>query len=186
MLVYRVFPHLETAEPGHPLYEHRPQRGGRADHPDYYVWYVAREAEAACGEAFGNLSLWTDSMFDFPAVPGARKALGVYELPDDLRICDLDEPHRLVELGLRPTQVVIRNLAITSRVGAPHLVPTLPSRGRSEMAGGLVVVIPPPDLDGVGQLGTAPARSDRAPGPQPRCGRRGRKEPQPAALAARV
>lgn len=117
MLVYRVFPHLETAEPGepgHPLYEHRPQRGGRADHPDYYVWYVAREAEAACGEAFGNLSLWTDSMFDFPAVPGARKALGVYELPDDLRICDLDDPHRLVELGLRPTQVVIRNLAVTS------------------------------------------------------------------------
>lgn len=76
MLVYRVFPHLETAEPGepgHPLYEHRPQRGGRADHPDYYVWYVAREAEAACGEAFGNLSLWTDSMFDFPAVPAPAR-----------------------------------------------------------------------------------------------------------------
>ncbi len=53
-------------------------------------------------------------MFDFPAVPGARKTLGVYELPDDLRICDLDDPHRLVELGLRPTQIVTRNLAVTS------------------------------------------------------------------------
>ncbi|HEX9833917.1 MAG TPA: RES domain-containing protein [Mycobacterium sp.] len=117
MLVYRVFPYLETAplgEPGHPLYEHRPQRGGRADHPDYYVWYVARQSEAACGEAFGNLSRWVASMFDFPAVPGARKTLGEYELPDDLRICDLDDPHRLVELGLRPTQIVTRNLAVTS------------------------------------------------------------------------
>lgn len=117
MLVYRVFPYLETApagRPGHPLYEHRPQRGGRADHPDYYVWYVARQAEAACGEAFGNLSRWIDVMFEFPAVPGARKTLGVYELADDLRICDLDDPHRLVELGLRPTQIVTRNLAVTS------------------------------------------------------------------------
>ena len=117
MLVYRVFPYLDTAsrgEPGHPLYEHRLQRGGRADHPDYYVWYVARQTEAACGEALGNLSRWTDSMFDFPAVPSARKTLVVYELPDDLRICDLDDPHRLVELGLRPTQIVTRHLAVTS------------------------------------------------------------------------
>ena len=53
-------------------------------------------------------------MFDFPAVPGSRRTLGVYKLPDDLRICDLDDPRRLVELGLRPTQVVARNLAVTS------------------------------------------------------------------------
>jgi len=117
VLVYRVFPFLEAAgagKPGHPLYEHRPQRGSRADHPDYYNWYVTRQADAACGEIFGNLSVWTDSMFDFPAVPGSRRTLGVYKLPDDLRICDLDDPRRLVELGLRPTQVVARNLAVTS------------------------------------------------------------------------
>lgn len=96
------------------MYEHRPQRGGRADHPDYYVWYVARQAEAACGEAFGNLSIWTESMFEFPAIPAARRVLGVYELADDLRICDLDDPHRLIEVGLRPTQVVTRNLSVTS------------------------------------------------------------------------
>ncbi|MCH9699914.1 MAG: hypothetical protein K0U76_00760 [Actinomycetia bacterium] len=53
-------------------------------------------------------------MFDFPAVPGARRTPGTYELPDDLRICDLDDPHRLMELGLRPTQVVTRHLAVTS------------------------------------------------------------------------
>lgn len=117
MLVYRVFPYLDTAPPGeagHPLYEHRPQRGGRADHPDYYVWYLARQPEAACGETFGNLAQWGEGMFEFPAVPDARRALGVYELPNDLRLCDLDDPYRLVELGLRPTQVVTRNLAVTS------------------------------------------------------------------------
>jgi hypothetical protein len=117
VLVYRVFPHLDAAkpnEPGHPLYEHRPQRGSRADHPDYYVWYVTRQPEAACGETFGNISQWAESMFDFPAVTGAQRALGVYELPDDLRICDLDDPHRLIDVGLRPTQVVTRNLAVTS------------------------------------------------------------------------
>ncbi len=117
MLVYRVFPFLEAAapgQPGHPLYEHRPQRLGRVDHPDYNVWYLAREAEAACGEAFGNLATWTDGMFDFPLVPGALRALGTFALPDDLRICDLDDAQRLVKLGLRPTQVVTRNLGVTS------------------------------------------------------------------------
>ena len=117
MLVYRVFPYLESArdgEPYHPLYEHKPQRDGRADHPDYFVWYVCEKPEAACGEAFGNLDRWVESMFGGDRTDGVRRALGVYELPDNLRICDLDDPHRLIELGLRPTQVVIRNLAVTS------------------------------------------------------------------------
>lgn len=118
MLVYRVFPYLESAregEPYHPLYEHRPQLEGRADHPEYFVWYVCRQPEAACGEAFGNLSRWVASMFEMPRrLGGVRRALAVYELPDNLRICDLDDSHRLVELGLRPTQVVIRNTAVTS------------------------------------------------------------------------
>ena len=120
VLVYRVFPYLSSAaagEPGHPLYEHRPQRGGRIDHPDYHVWYVSRYAEAACGETFGNLVRWDVSMFEFPQVPGARRALGVFELPDDLRVLDLDDPAQLVRLGLRPTQVVTRNLSVTQGWG---------------------------------------------------------------------
>ncbi len=120
MLLYRVFPYLSSAkpgEPGHPLYEHKPQRGSRIDHPDYYVWYLSRYAEAACGEAFGNIPTWTDAMFDFPALPGARRALGTYALPDSLRVCDLDDPAQLSRLGLRPTQIVQRNLAVTSAWG---------------------------------------------------------------------
>lgn len=120
VLAYRVFPYLPTArpgEPGHPLYEHRPQRGGRVDHPDYFVWYLARQQEAAAGEVFGNLPVWDSSMFDFALLPGARKALGSYRLPDDLRVLDLDDPRELLERSLRPTQVVARNLAVTQAWG---------------------------------------------------------------------
>ena len=100
------------------MYEHRPQRGGRIDSPDYYVWYLGRAPEAAVGEAFGNLQTWDASMFDVPYVPGARRALGVFQLPDDLRVLDLDNPAELLERGLRPTQMVVRNLAVTQRWGS--------------------------------------------------------------------
>lgn len=119
MLVYRVCPYLPDAapgHPGHPLYVHKPQRAGRIDHPDYSVWYTARTPEAACGETFGNLPRWSDSMFDFPALD-TRRVLVTASLPDNLRICDLDDAHRLVQLGLRPTQVVARNLAVTQSWG---------------------------------------------------------------------
>lgn len=116
VLVHKIFPYLPSApegEPGHPMYEHRPQRGGRLDHPDYYVWYLTPQAQAAVGEVFGNLASWEHSMFHAPQVPGARRALGVYWLPDDLQVLDLDDPTELVQRGLRPTQIVVRNLAVT-------------------------------------------------------------------------
>lgn len=120
MLVYRVLPYLPAAAegtPGHPLYENRPQRGGRIDHPSYYVWYLSRLAEAACGETFGNLGTWDASMLEYPKLDGARRALGVFELPDDLAVLDLDDPAQLVRLGLRPTQIVTRNPPVTRAWG---------------------------------------------------------------------
>jgi hypothetical protein len=120
VLVYRVFPYLDTAaagEPGHALHEHRPQRGGRIDHPDYFVWYLGRQPAAAVGETFGNLAVWDESMFETPFLPGARRALGVFRLPDDLRVLDLDDPRELLHRGLRPTRVVTRNLAVTQQWG---------------------------------------------------------------------
>lgn len=120
MLAYRVFAYLPSAgagEPGHPLYAHRPQRGGRIDHPDYFVWYLAGQPQGAVGETFGNLAIWDLSMFDVPFLPGGRRALGVYRLPDTLRLLDLDDPAELLQRNLRPSQVVIRNLAVTQAWG---------------------------------------------------------------------
>jgi hypothetical protein len=88
VLLYRVFPHLSTApsgQPGHPLYIHPNQGYGRFDNPAHYLaWYMASEAASAIGETFADIAVWQDAMFDFPSLPGSRKALGIYDLRDDL------------------------------------------------------------------------------------------------------
>ena len=117
MLVYRVFPYLATARPGapgHPLYLHRPQGQGRLDNPRHYdTWYFATTPEAAVGETFADLTIWSDDMFEFPKVPGARRALGTFEIDDGTPVLDLDDARALYERRLRPTQVIARNRAVT-------------------------------------------------------------------------
>ncbi|MDQ6774619.1 MAG: RES domain-containing protein [Actinomycetota bacterium] len=117
MLLHRVFPYLpsaSTGQPGHPLYVHPAQGAGRFDNPSHYLaWYMAAEAVSAIGESFAHLSEWRDEVFEFPHIPGSRKALGIYDLPDDLPYVDLDDPQRLVDLGVRPSQIVERNRPYT-------------------------------------------------------------------------
>ncbi|MEU1999940.1 hypothetical protein ACH47B_01885 [Rhodococcus sp. NPDC019627] len=62
-------------------------------------------------------------------LPGSRRALGALELPDDLRILDLDDPAQLVPLGLRPTQVVTRNLTVAQGWGHRIWSETEPQTG---------------------------------------------------------
>jgi hypothetical protein len=117
VLLFRVFPYLASAkvgEPGHPLYVHPDQGHGRWDNPRHYLArYMAGEPSAAAGEAFAHLSQWDEAMFPFPHIPGARRALGTYELPDDLPYVDLDDASTLVRYGMRPSQVVQRNRPYT-------------------------------------------------------------------------
>ncbi len=117
MLLYHVFPHLPSAadsEPGHPHYLHRPQGHGRLDNPRHYdCWYLSAEATGAVGEVFGNLLSWSEKMFEMPALPGSRRSLGIYEVPDDLPVLDLDDARALLDRGLRPTQVIARNRPAT-------------------------------------------------------------------------
>lgn len=117
MLLYRVFPHLPSARrgaPGHPLYVHPAQGKGRWDNPARYLaWYLASEPTSAVGEVFAALGTWRDEMFAFPQIPGARRALGVYRLADDLPFVDLDDAPTLVGRGMRPTQVIERNRPYT-------------------------------------------------------------------------
>lgn len=116
-LVYRIFPYDPTAlaeSPGHPLYLHKPQGRGRLDNPRYYeTWYFGATPEVPVGEIFGDLQHWTDSMFEFPPLPNALRAMAVYELPDDLNLLDLDDARNLLDRGLRPTQVIERVRAET-------------------------------------------------------------------------
>ncbi|WP_343930934.1 RES domain-containing protein [Tsukamurella strandjordii] len=111
--MYRTFPHLPTALPGdsgHWSYLHRPQGRGRLDNPDLYdTWYFALTPEAAVGETFGDLPRWGSAMFEFPHLVGAKRVLGVFEVPDDSRLLDLDDANALVDRALRPTQVIVRN-----------------------------------------------------------------------------
>ena len=117
MLLYRVFPHLPGAgagEPGDPMYLHWPQGRGRLDNPAHFdTWYFGLTPETAVGETFGDLAEWRAGMFAFPALAGARRALGVFEIPDDACVLDLDDAKALLERGMRPTQVVSRNRAVS-------------------------------------------------------------------------
>ncbi|MDN5797836.1 MAG: RES family NAD+ phosphorylase [Intrasporangium sp.] len=91
------------------MYVHRPQGRGRLDNPDRYdAWYFGVTPETAVAETFADLAVWRSGMFDFPAMPGARRVLGVFEIPDDARILDLDDANALRDRALRPTQVVAR------------------------------------------------------------------------------
>lgn len=117
MLLYRVLPYRPSArkgEAGHPLYVHPGQGRGRWDNPGRYLaWYMASEPSGAVGEVFAHLGTWREEMFPFPQIPGSRRALGVYQLPDDLSYVDLDDAQTLVDRAMRPTQVIERNRPFT-------------------------------------------------------------------------
>lgn len=117
MLLHRVFAYLPSApagRPGHPGYVHTPQGKGRLDNPDQYVCcYLSAEASGAVGEVFGDLIRWSDRMFTVPFLPGSRRALGTYSVPDDTPILDLDDAKALLDRRLRPTQVIARNRPVT-------------------------------------------------------------------------
>jgi hypothetical protein len=117
MRLYRVFPHLPSAaegEPGHPGYLHTGQTIGRWDNAHAYaLWYLSYTAAGAAGETFGNLGSWADDMFQTPFLPGGRRALAIFDVPDETPILDLDIARELTTRNVRPSQIVTRNPAFT-------------------------------------------------------------------------
>lgn len=114
-VLYRVFPWLKSADPeeaGGALFV-PPQGGGRIDNPGTYsVFYASDDAQGAVAEAFGRFSEWSPAMLEgSPALPGSVRALGRYQLANERPVCDLDDPRQLLELGLRPSDVVTRDYA---------------------------------------------------------------------------
>ena len=116
-MLHRVFPWLPTAgdgEPGHPLFVPG-FGGGRIDNPEHYVALSLSDgAGGACAEAFDYRPAWDQRMLrGSPLLPGSTRALATYTLDPAVTVCDLDDAVRLVELGLRPSQVVTRDRTIT-------------------------------------------------------------------------
>jgi len=115
MLLHRVFLHDPSAAPGqsgHATYLHKPQGAIRWDNPSLYdAWYLAAAAEGAVGETFGNLATWSTDMLEHPT--GLQRAIATFSTPDDLSLFDFDDAGNLQRVGMRPSQVVIRNKAFT-------------------------------------------------------------------------
>jgi hypothetical protein len=115
--LYRVFPFVAEAaprEPGGALYL-PPQKAGRLDNPELYsVLYFSDAASGAIAEAFGRFPEWTPAILGgSPSLPKSVRAIAHYGLPDDTPLYDLDDPAELRKLGLRPSEVVSRDYAIT-------------------------------------------------------------------------
>lgn len=113
-----MFPHLASAKPEDPggaLFVPAQQHGGRIDTPRRQVLYLSSTPVGAVAEVFASLAAWTPQMFESPAGPGARRALGRYELADSARILDLDDAETLRALGLRPSEVVSPDRQVTQR-----------------------------------------------------------------------
>lgn len=120
MLLHRVIlfdANAAAGEPGSASYLHRPQGASRWDNSERYdAWYFSTSAEGAVGETFGNLAQWGAEMFAHPT--GLHRAMATYSISDSLAIFDLDDAANLLAIGMRPSQVVLRNAPYTQRRAA--------------------------------------------------------------------
>jgi hypothetical protein len=111
--LYRVFPYVATAavdEPGGAVYV-PPQGAGRLDNPgSYSILYLSDSPAGAIAEAFGRFPEWSGAILEgAPSLPGSVRGMARFQLPDDVPICNLDDPVLLQTLGLRPSDVVSRD-----------------------------------------------------------------------------
>lgn len=116
MILYRVLLHDPNAapdEPGGVLYVPPQQGGGRIDNPQQYrVLYVGDSPAGVCAEVFyrgAHRLKWNADMLPLRRYPQLVRSLAWYELPDDAPIANLDDPHRLIEFELRPSNVITRD-----------------------------------------------------------------------------
>ncbi len=110
---WRVVRWIEDASPGSPGHPDfvptQFQGGGRFDNPRWYTAaYLAADPHGAVGETFGNLATWTSTMLHPGTPAGSVMALASFELADP-RLVDLDDAQTLLDLGLKPSDVVRRN-----------------------------------------------------------------------------
>lgn len=100
---------------GHPLFVWPRQGAGRVDDRagEYLVLYAGDSPEGAVAEALGNYARWTTLVLDPPPAAPPGSVLALARCRGELSVRDLDDPHVLVDLGLRPSAVVTRERAVT-------------------------------------------------------------------------
>ncbi len=108
---------LDGSQQFHPLYVPIDRQGqGRFDNPHLYAAiYASTTAQGAIGETFGNYSRWLPAEIT-RQVDGRARCLVTIEVPDTVVLRDLDDPHVLLDLGLRPTDIVRRDRGHTQEV----------------------------------------------------------------------
>ena len=116
MRLYRVLlfdPNAAPHEPGGVLYVPAQQGGGRIDNPAHYrALYVGDSPAGVCAEVFyrgAHRTKWSAEMIPLRRYPHLIRSLAWYDVRDDAPIVDLDDPHRLIEYELRPSQVITRD-----------------------------------------------------------------------------
>lgn len=79
------------------------------------VLYLSSAPAGAIAEVFASLAAWGPKMFISPTLAGAPRSLGRYMLADDAKVLDLDDAETLRRLGVRPSEVVSPDRAVTQR-----------------------------------------------------------------------
>lgn len=117
MTLYRCFAWNQAAgdgEPDSPRWVPRPFQGdGRHDNPDVYgCLYLSDRALSCVAEQFAAFrgQRLIPSMLVRRGLP---LALARFELPEQTRLLDLDDPSVLTGLDLRPSRVATRDRAVT-------------------------------------------------------------------------
>ena len=112
--LFRCYPRVPGArkgKPGHWSYVPTPQLHGRWDNSDLYdSWYFSRTAIGAIAESFYNKRQWIPEVFLTPA--GKPRAIAEFRYSGPAPL-NLDDAHMLVELGARPSEVVVQDLGKT-------------------------------------------------------------------------
>ena len=115
--LFRCYPRVPGARkgrPGHWSYIPRPQLHGRWDNSDLYdSWYFSRTAVGAVAESFYNKRRWIPEVFLTPS--GAPRAIAEFSYSGD-ELLNLDDARTLLELEVRPSEVVVQDLGTTQAI----------------------------------------------------------------------
>lgn len=114
LTLYRCYPRVPGArrgKRGHWSFVPTPQLHGRWDNSDLYdSWYFSRSEVGAIAESFYNKRNWIPEVFLTPTAEPRAIAEFTFSGPP---LIDLDDAETLLNLGVKPSDVVVKDLSTT-------------------------------------------------------------------------